>query len=199
MSISNLQVSSQTPYDIKCNTMTCDDINASEHSCNNMNCQNMNCTSIITDTFQVNNPTYNFLEGSSTGGQTLTNGSVTALTFWQVSNVLGDAIVKANDIDPLDNDYDFIVQEDGIYSVETTVTFSPNPSGERVLIIYLQGSNKGHELDSATAPNAKRMHVSARDYMEAGDRIRIAGFQNSGGNLSIGTSAGLNRLTIFKQ
>jgi hypothetical protein len=199
MSISNLQVSSQTPYEIKCKSMTCDDINASEHTCDNMNCQNMNCTSIITDTFQINNPTFNFLEGSSTGGQTLSNNVVTSLTFWQTSNVLGTAIIKANDLDPLDNAYDFIVQEPGIYSVETTVTFTANPNGERVLIIYLQGSNKGHELDSATAPNAKRMHVSARDYMEPGDRIRIAAFQNSGVSLSIGTSAGLNRLTIFKE
>jgi hypothetical protein len=200
MSISNLYKDQFAPNaNLKCKTITCTDMNADEHTCDSMNCQNMNCTSIITNTFQVNNPTYNFMECGSTGGQTLSNNAVTSLTFWGVSNVLGDAIVKANDIDPLDNAYDFIVQEDGIYSVETTVTFSANPNGERVLIIYIQGGNKGHELDSATAPNAKRMHVSARDYMEAGDRIRIAGFQNSGGDLSIGTSAGLNRLTIFKE
>jgi hypothetical protein len=179
--------------------MTCDDINASEHTCDNMNCQNMNCTSIITDTFQINQPNYNFMECGSTGAQTLVNNAVTSLTFWGVSNVLGTAIVKANDLDPGDNAYDFIVQEPGIYSVETTVTFTANPNGERVLIIYLQGANKGHELDSATSPNAKRMHVSARDYMEPGDRIRIAAFQNSGGNLDIGSGAGLNRLTIFKE
>jgi hypothetical protein len=35
--------------------------------------------------------------------------------------------------------------------------------------------------------------------MEPGDRIRIAAFQNSGGNLDIGSGAGLNRLTIFKE
>ena len=200
MSISNLYKDQFAPNSVvKCKSITCVDMSADEHNCDSMNCQNMNCTSIITNTFQVNNPTYNFMECGSTGGQTLSNGAVSALTFWGVSNVLGDAIVKANDIDPADNSYDFIVQEDGIYSVETTVTFSANPNGERVLIIYLQGSNKGHELDSATAPNAKRMHVSARDFMTVGDRIRIAAFQNSGGNLSIGTSSGLNRLTIFKE
>ena len=194
MSISNLQLSSQTPYDIRCNSMTCDDINATEHNCESMNCQNMNCTSIITDTFQINNPTYNFMECGSTETQKLENNAVQSLTFWGVSNLLGSAIVKAKD-----NDYDFIVLEDGIYSVETTTTFDANPNGERVLIIYIQGSNKGHELDSATRPNAKRMHVSARDYMEAGDRIRIAAFQNSGDSLGVGTGAGLNRLTIFKE
>ena len=194
MSIANLVNGQSLGTNINCESITCVNIDADQHNCDSMNCQNMNCTSIITDTFQVNNPTYNFMECGSTGGQTLSNNAVSSLTFWQVSNVLGNAIVKAND-----NDYDFIVQEDGIYSVETTVTFTANPNGERVLIIYIQGGNKGHELDSATAPNAKRMHVSARDYMVAGDRIRIAGFQNSGGNLSIGTSAGLNRLTIFKE
>lgn len=194
MSISNLQVSSQSPYDIRCNS-----INASEHTCNNMNCQNMNSTSIITDTFQVNNPVYNFMECGSTGAQTLSNNAVQSLTFWGVSNLLGSAIVKADVVDPLDNAYDFIVLEDGIYSVETTITFDANPNGERVLIIYIQGSNKGHELDSATAPNAKRMHCSARDFMVAGDRIRIAAFQNSGGSLGVGSGSGLNRLTIFKE
>lgn len=152
-----------------------------------------------TNTLQVNNPTYNFMECGSTGAQTLSNNAVSSLTFWGVSNVLGPSIVKANVVDPLDNAYDFIVLEDGIYSVETTITFSANSNGERVLIIYIQGGNKGHELDSATAPNAKRMHCSARDFMVAGDRIRIAAFQNSGGNLSVGSSAGLNRLTIFKE
>lgn len=142
----------------------------------------------------LDNPTYNFMECGSTGTQTLSNNAVQSLTFWGVSNLLGSAIAKATD-----NAYDFIVEEDGIYSVETTITFNANPSGERVLIIYIQGANKGHELDSATAPNAKRMTCSARDFMVAGDRIRIAGFQNSGGNLGVGSGSGLNRLTIFKE
>ena len=147
----------------------------------------------------LDNPTYNFMECGSTGTQTLSNNAVSSLTFWGVSNLLGSAIAKADVLDPGDNAYDFIVLEDGIYSIETTITFNSNASGERVLIIYIQGGNKGHELDSATAPNAKRMHVSARDFMVAGDRIRIAGFQNSGGDLGVGSGAGLNRLTIFKE
>ena len=156
-------------------------------------------SSVVFDDIEQTNPVYNFMECGSTGAQTLSNNAVQSLTFWGVNNLLGPAIVKAQDLDPLDNAYDFIVLEDGIYSVETTITFSANPNGERVLIIYIQGGNKGHELDSATAPNAKRMHCSARDFMTAGDRIRIAAFQNSGGNLSVGSSAGLNRLTIFKE
>lgn len=159
----------------------------------------VNAGSILTNTLQVTSPNYNFIECGSTGGQSLSNNAVQSLTFWGVNNTLGTAIVKADDVDPLDNNYDFIVLEDGIYSVEATVTFNANASGERVLIIYIQGGNKGHELDSATAPNAKRMHVTARDFMVAGDRIRLAAFQNSGAALSIGTSAGLNRLTIFKE
>ena len=193
MSISNLASSTANTIScdrIVCNSMQCDDEGTHE---------NITCTSLITDTLQVNDPNYNFMECGSTGTQTLSNNSVQSLTFWGVSNVLGTAIVKADDVDPLDNAYDFIVEEDGIYSVETTVTFNANPNGERVLIIYLQGSNKGHELDSATAPNAKRMHVSARDFMVAGDRIRIAAFQNSGGDLGIGSGSGLNRLTIYKE
>ena len=194
MSISNL-ASTGNGVTVACDTLVCTNMQCDTEASH----ENLNCVSITTDTLQVNNPTYNFMECGSTGTQTLSNNAVQSLTFWGVSNVLGDAIVKANVVDPLDNAYDFIVLEDGIYSVETTVTFNANSNGERVLIIYLQGSNKGHELDSATAPNAKRMHVSARDFMVAGDRIRIAAFQNSGVNLGIGSSSGLNRLTIYKE
>lgn len=41
MSISNLQLSTQSPYDIRCNS-----INASEHNCESMNCQSMNCPNL---------------------------------------------------------------------------------------------------------------------------------------------------------
>jgi len=194
MSISNL-ASTANGVTIACDTLVCANMQCDTEASH----ENLNCVSITTDTLQVNNPTYNFMECGSTGTQTLANNAVQSLTFWGVSNVLGTEIVKADVVDPLDNAYDFIVLEDGIYSVETTITFDANPNGERVLIIYLQGSNKGHELDSATAPNAKRMHVSARDFMVAGDRIRIAAFQNSGGNLGVGSGAGLNRLTIYKE
>jgi hypothetical protein len=146
-------------------------------------------------TLKVTSPSYQFIECSASGGvQSIPNNSTTSLTIWGIYSQLGDAIVKADD-----NDYDFVVLEDGIYSVEGTITFSANPTGERVFIAYIQGSNKAHELDSATSPNAKRMHIYARDFMRAGDRIRLAAYQNSGGNLDVGTGAGLQRMTIFKE
>lgn len=194
MSISNLSSTANGAI-IACDTLLCGNMQCDTEASH----ENLNCVSITTDTLQVNNPTYNFMECSSTGTQTLANNAVQSLTFWGVSNLLGSAIAKADVLDPSDNPYDFIVLEDGIYSVECTITFNANANGERVLIIYIQGGNKGHELDSATAPNAKRMHCSARDFMVAGDRIRIAAFQNSGGDLGVGSSAGLNRLTIYKE
>ena len=197
MSISNLQISSQSTYDLRCQSMTCDDINATEHNCQSMNCQNMNCTSIITDTFQVNNPVYNFMECGATGPQTLATQAVASIVNWAVTNQLGSAIVKADVADPLDNPYDFIVLEDGIYSIECTMTYQAG-GGQRGSIIYLQGANSGHELDNNTGFENTRIQVSARDFMTAGDRIRIAAFQNSGGNLDV-LSGGLNRLTIFKE
>ena len=198
MSISNLTTDQFAPNsNLKCKSISCIDMSADEHNCDSMNCQNMNCTSIITNTFQVNNPTYNFMECGSTGAQTLATQAVSLIVNWTVTNQLGDAIVKANDIDQADNAYDFIVQEDGIYSVECTMSYQAG-GGQRGSIIYLQGGNKGHELDNNTGFENTRIQVSARDFMVAGDRIRIGAFQNSGGNLDV-LSAGLNRLTIFKE
>jgi len=191
MSISNLASSTANTIAcdrIVCNSMQCDD--EADH-------QNLNCTSIITDTIQITSPTYNFMECGSTGPQSLATQAVSSIVNWAVTNQLGSAIVKADVVDPLDNAYDFIVLEDGIYSVECTMSYQAG-GGQRGSIIYLQGGNKGHELDNNTGFENTRIQVSARDFMVAGDRIRIGAFQNSGGNLDV-LSAGLNRLTIFKE
>jgi hypothetical protein len=137
------------------------------------------------------------MECGSTGAQTLANYAVTSIVNWAVTNQLGTAIVKADVVDPSDNAYDFIVLEDGIYSVECTMSYQAG-GGQRGSIIYLQGGNRGHELDNNTGFENTRIHVTARDFMTAGDRIRIGAFQNSGGNLDV-LSGGLNRLTIYKE
>jgi hypothetical protein len=153
--------------------------------------------SIATNTLQVTSPNYNFMECGATGAQSLANYAVSSVVNWDVTNQLGTAIVKADVVDPLDNAYDFIVLEDGIYSVECTMSFQAG-GGSRGAIIYLQGGNKGHELDNNTGFENTRIQVSARDFMTVGDRIRIAAFQNSGISLDV-LSGGLNRLTIFKE
>jgi hypothetical protein len=192
MSISNL-ASTANGVTIACDTLVCSNMQCDTEASH----ENLNCVSITTDTLQVNNPTYNFMECGSTGPQTLATQAVSSILNWAVTNQLGSAIVKANVVDPDDNAYDFIVLEDGIYSVECTMSYQAG-GGQRGSIIYLQGSNKGHELDNNTGFENTRIHVSARDYMQAGDRIKIAAFQNSGGNLNV-LSGGLNRLTIFKE
>jgi hypothetical protein len=154
-------------------------------------------SSVVFDDIEQTNPVYNFIECGRTGPQTLANYAVASIVNWAITNQLGSAIVKADVVDPLDNAYDFIVLEDGIYSVECTMSFQAG-GGQRGSIIYIQGGNKGHELDNNTGFENTRIQVSARDFMQAGDRIRIAAFQNSGGNLDV-LSGGLNRLTIFKE
>jgi hypothetical protein len=157
----------------------------------------VNAGSILTNTLQVTSPNYNFLECGSTGPQSFATQAVSSILNWAVVNQLGTAIVKADVVDPNDNAYDFIVLEDGIYSVECTISIAAG-GGQRGVIIYLKGANRGHELDNGTGFENTRIHVSAREFMTAGERVRIAGFQNSGGNLDF-LSGGLNRLTIYKE
>ena len=171
MSISNLLINKDTYTDVKCNT-------------------------IDTNSIIVNNPDYEFVEVNSSGSQSLPNNTVSNLENWTIIEQFGNDIIKS-----LDNDYDFEVLKDGIYSVQSTVSYQPNATGDRALIIYMNNENRGHVTQNAVNPadtGATRIQCYARAFLSAGDRIRLAGYQTSGVPLLV-KDAGLNKLTISRE
>jgi hypothetical protein len=171
MSISNLQVSVDTYTDLKCNKI--------------------DANSIIVD-----NPVYEFVEVNSSGSQSLPNNTVANLENWAIVQQFGNDIIKS-----LDNDYDFEVLKDGVYSVQSTVSYQPNATGDRALIIYMNNENRGHSTQTAVNPadtGATRIQCYARAFLSSGDRIRLAGYQTSGAPLLV-KDTGLSKLTISRE
>ena len=156
----------------------------------------VDATDVVCNTIVVANPNYEFIEVGSSGSQSLPNNTVANLENWTINTIFGNAIIKS-----LDNNFDFEVLKDGIYSVQSTVSYQANGTGDRSLIIYMNNVNKGHVTQNACNPadtGSTRLQCYARTFLSAGQRIRLAGYQTSGAPLDV-KSGGINELTISRE
>ncbi|SHJ31227.1 hypothetical protein SAMN02745194_02281 [Roseomonas rosea] len=87
----------------------------------------------------------------------------------------------------------FTVQEAGVYAVEATLTFAGNATGQRRLVIVVNGVEWGADRKPAAGTDVVELGVSKLLALAASDIVKARAYQNSGGGLI----AGGNTLSTF--
>jgi microcystin-dependent protein len=125
---------------------------------------------------------------TNSSGQSIPNASFTAVTNWTVVNDTHGIFDPTTGV--------LTVNKSGFIEIASSLVFNPNASGGRSSAIERNGSN----LTINDYPTASGVTVSvpislASYPVKAGDTFKIKAFQNSGGNLSLASSALYNYIS----
>ena len=134
-----------------------------------------------------------FKAGKDTA-QSLPANTWTKVTGWELID--HDTVVGY-----LDGTY--TIKSSGFYDVEAQITFAPNASGNRNVLIRknsepLSTPRAASTDDTAPPPQEISVPVKSRDYYKAGDIIEVWALQSSGGSLNTSTSGGYNLFSVKK-
>lgn len=90
-----------------------------------------------------------------------------------------------------------VITRPGIYVITGMVAWQGSATGQRQTRILLNGVTRVGESTSPGTTGTERQTVSMVDRLEAGDRIQLGGYQQSGGNLTtiVGNGQGAVQLT----
>lgn len=110
--------------------------------------------------------------------------------------VLPDWNVKVYDtdsfVDPA-NPTNVIINTSGTYLIQAHVTFAANGSGQRNIRITKNSQAVNIAYNTSLAgTNATRINVGTTAFLNAGENVQILAYQDSGGDLTLSTAAGIN-------
>lgn len=102
-----------------------------------------------------------------------------------------------DDLNLFDNstNYRFTAAKSGFYFVKGSVNWSPNATGVRGALIFVNGGSVAENYQQANASNFITATVSDLIKLEAGDYVELYGYQDSGGSLNI--TSGSTRTYLF--
>ena len=120
---------------------------------------------------------------TATAAQSLTNNTVTKLTFNTAS-----ATPTSDSYDPqawFDNANDRItVGQAGFYNITANVSFATNATGRRLVQILVNGADRGSVQMTASTASTTIISVSTNIYLAATDYVEVHALQQSGGALN---------------
>ena len=127
---------------------------------------------------------------TATAAQSLTNNTVTKLTFNTASSTPG-----IDSYDPqgwFDNANDrIVVGQAGFYNITANVGFATNATGRRLVQIYVNGSDRGGVQLAALSGATTLLSVSTNVYLAATDYVEVHALQQSGGALNTTSLTGV--------
>lgn len=122
---------------------------------------------------------------------TIANNSTTAVSSWTTEEY--DTLDSFNT-----STGEYTVKSEGYFEIEANISFNGNGSGIRELFVQKNGSTiAGLDRQDGSA-NGNVMAGSTQIKCVAGDTLRVAVYQNSGGNLDLFTDSNYNTLSISK-
>ena len=120
---------------------------------------------------------------TATAAQSLTNNTVTKLTFNTAS-----LTPTTDSYDPqawFDNANDRItVGQAGFYNITANVSFATNATGRRLVQIFVNGADRGSVQMTASTASTTIISVSTNIYLVATDYVEVHALQQSGGALN---------------
>lgn len=137
-----------------------------------------NSTKIATTAYVDNRPIF---RGFPSAATTTTTGVLTSIAMDT------ESVDSHNGHDAVTNPSRYTAQVAGWYRVIATATFNPNVTGRRIVEILVVGSIANTTEVAGSAGSATRLQIQCADlvFMNVGDYVEFATFQDSGGNLSV--------------
>ncbi len=114
--------------------------------------------------------------------------SVTTATITGI-NWTTEAADNASIHSTVTNTTRFTIPTSGQYLVNGYLEWASNATGERIIYLYANGVGIMQKSKPASALGSTGDDITALRFFTAGDYVEIAGYQNSGGNLNVGTNS----------
>jgi len=117
-------------------------------------------------------------KGSS--GASLTSGTITLLSGWSF-------VEGTSSLVTYDGNTNFTLTETGIYIIIGSVTFSSNPTGRRLLLMYINGADGGSKarMETSSGGTACTPQFQYVGVLNAGTVLTLRAYQSSGATLSV--------------
>lgn len=127
---------------------------------------------------------------SSSSGISFSSGSVAIVNY-------ATKIVDTHNAVTTGASWKFTAPISGLYLIHAQVSFNPNATNSRELLVFVNTSTIA--IDSAAA-TASIVTIGRPTLVQllAGDTVDARAFQNSGGDLSINTNGSSNKINIIR-
>ncbi len=149
-----------------------------------------NAIQIHGDEGSVSFPRQSYVYATRTTNQTIATSTTTTYIG---TTVIADSLSEYNNSTGI-----FTAKNRGIYSCNFAYHWTTANSAVSDAIIQVNGTDIMVSRMYNTVSNGETTHISKNIYLDQGDNIRFAVWQNSGGNRDLGSNNRFSHLTITK-
>lgn len=134
------------------------------------------------------NPTGRLMWVGSVSGASIPATTFTVVANWTVTNATPNFCnLPGTGTSPTGT---ITVSSAGLYDINATVNWSPNSSGRRMVLIYVNGSEVRRNDIVNNGASTMMQQVTHTQSLAVGDEVAIRVYQNSGGALALSGSPG---------